>query len=337
MTQDLSKLLLATVILGVVIAGIFLAGKYLFFSQPKISPEQNILPPEKAAQKAIDFINQNKEMFGIEGAEASLVSVNEENGVYKFKLKIGEKEYDSYVTKNGKLLFVGGIDLDAKIPEPGEIPKSDRPDVKIFVMSYCPFGLQAQKMFLPVYDLLKEKVDFGIYFVSYLMHGREEMEENLRQYCIQKEEKEKYRDYLGCFVKEGKFAECLKEAKVNEERLKICTQETDKIFKISEQFTKEGYPPFDVHKELNEKYGVRGSPTIVINNSVVVQNRQYCPGGDIACTVIPDFDRSPEKFKQIICQAFNSPPPECNQKLSESQFSPGFGLEVGGSGGGQCQ
>lgn len=55
-------------------------------------------------------------------------------------------------------------------------------------MSYCPYGLQAEKMFLPVYDLLKNKAEMGIYFVNYIMHDKKEIDENLREYCIQKEQ-----------------------------------------------------------------------------------------------------------------------------------------------------
>lgn len=308
--------------ISIIIAALILGGVLIYLSGGKGGIKEEVLPIDKAVQRAIDFINEN--LSG--GEKAILKESSEISGLYKFKIQIGSEEFESYVTRDGKLLLPQGIVLSEKKAsgeEPAsntQIPKRDRPDVKIFVMSYCPFGLQAEKMFLPVYDLLKEKVDFGIYFVDYIMHGRKEMEENLRQYCIQKEEKEKYRDYLGCFLKEGKFEECQKEAKIDENKLMVCIKETDKIFKISEKFKEEGYPPFDIHKDLNEKYGVRGSPTIVVNDQVA--------------EVSP---RSPERFKEIICQAFNLPPKECEQKLSENQFSPGFGLETGSGGSGQCK
>jgi len=71
---------------------------------------------------------------------------------------------------------------------------------------------------------------------------------------------------------------------------------------------------------LNEKYGVQGSPTVVINDKVVSVST-----------------RSPEKFKEIVCQAFNTPPAECSQTLPEEVSSPGFGLSSGSSSGGSCQ
>jgi len=157
------------------------------------------------------------------------------------------------------------------------------------------------------------------------MHEKKEIDENLRQYCIQKEEKEKYYDYLSCFVKAGEFEKCLNEAKIDKEKMNSCISETDKEYKITQLYNDKStwlsgrYPRFDVHTDLNEKYGVQGSPTVVINDKVVEVS-----------------SRSPEKFKEVICQAFNSPPEECSQTLSNTTFSPGFGLETGTSSGGGC-
>ena len=61
----------------------------------------------------------------------------EENGVYKIHLQVGEGEYDSYVTRDGKIFFIEGINLesspDSAQGEGGEAtaeaPKQDVPDV----------------------------------------------------------------------------------------------------------------------------------------------------------------------------------------------------------------
>jgi len=279
--------------------------------------------PEEV-KRAMEYIN---EMLKEQGQSASLVSWSEEGGLYKIDFKIGDNQYQSFVTKDGKYLFPYALDLTKKAEQKTEeketqttqVEKRERPDVKLFVMSYCPFGLQMEKALLPVWQLLKDKANIGIYFVDYIMHGKKEMEENLRQYCIQKEEKEKYLAYLGCFVKDGNTENCLKEAGIDQDKLNSCQSTTDKEFKISESFTETGYPPFNIHKDLNEKYGVRGSPTLVINDTVV------------------NVERSPEKVKEAICSAFLNPPEECNQKLPEETTSPGFGMATGSSSSGSCQ
>lgn len=291
--------------------------------------QEKILTSQEASEKALKFINEN---LLEKGMTASLVGVSEESGLYKIKLKIGEEEYDSYVTTDGKFLFPQPpIELKTETGQPsdgasGEIPKEDRPDVKLFVMSHCPYGLQVQKMFLPVYDLLKNEADMGVYFVNYIMHDKKELDENLRQYCIQKEEKDKYADYLGCFVQDGNSEKCLSNAKINKTKLDSCVVETDNEYKVTEQYNDQStwlngsYPKFDVQAGLNEKYGVKGSPTIVINGVVA----------DIG-------PRSPEKFKETICQAFSQPPASCSQTLSNEASSPGFGSGAGSSSGGQCK
>ena len=278
------------------------------------------------AEKAMVQINKILAPFG---KSAEFISFEEESQGYKINFKIDDKEYSVFMTKDGKYLFPIEANLMAQeeqlpsnqIQDTSQnLEKRERPNVKLFVMSYCPFGLQMQKAILPVWKLLKDKVDFGVYFVDYIMHGKKEMEENLRQYCIQKQEPEKYFDYLECFIKDGNSENCLKEAKIDKNKLESCQNSTDKEFKISENFTETGYPPFDVHKDLNKKYGVRGSPTLVINDKVV----------EIT-------ERSPEKIKEAICNAFLSPPKECEEKLPEEPFSPGFGTTTGKTSGGRCE
>ena len=139
--------------IAIIIAGLLIAGAFVYVNQGKVSekaPEG--LSPQQAAEKAINYINQNL-LQG--GATASLINVIEENGIYKFRLKIGQNEYDSYVTKNGKLLFIEGIDLEKprkKVEEPkgeptigdflvseDEICKEDgKPIVYFFGSKRCP-------------------------------------------------------------------------------------------------------------------------------------------------------------------------------------------------------
>ena len=311
--------------IAIIIAGILIAGAVVYVNQKKASA----LSPQAAAQKAIDFINKNLLQ---QGTTASLVSVIEEDGLYKLKLKIGDKEYPSYVSKDGKLLFPNeGVSLEEKPiaqeekKTAQEIEKRDRPDVKLFVMSYCPYGLQMEKAYLPVYNLLKDKAEMGVYFVDYIMHEKKEIDENLRQYCIQKEQKEKYYAYLSCFVKDGNSEKCLSEAGIDKDKMNSCISQTDQTFKITQSYNDKStwlngnFPKFDIYTDLNEKYGVQGSPTVVINDAVA------------------NVERSPEKFKEAVCQAFNTPPAECSQNLPEEATSPGFGLNTGSSSSGSCQ
>jgi len=213
--------------------------------------------------------------------------------------------------------------------------KSDKPDVKVFVMSYCPYGLQAEKMYLPVYNLLKDKTTMGIYFVNYAMHGKKELDENLRQYCIQKEQNDKYAAYLECFTASTAAADgtvnpatCLAKAEVDKTKMNACMSATDAQFKITENYNNKetwlsgSYPTFGIHEDLNKQYNVQGSPTIVINDK----------DAGTALTA-----RTPEAFKALICSTFNNEPDECKTTLSNEAPVPGFGAgtdNTASSGGG---
>jgi len=146
------------------------------------------LKAEEAVKTAVDFVNTN--LLAANVAKATYKDIKEEDGLYKFTLTIEGQDYDSYITKSGQLFFPQVINIKQEI-EKSQLTKSDKPDVKLFVMSYCPYGLQAEKMYLPVYNLLKDKTNMGIYFVNYAMHGKKELDENLRQYCIQKDQNDK--------------------------------------------------------------------------------------------------------------------------------------------------
>lgn len=193
--------------------------------------------------------------------------------------------------------------------------KKEKPTVDVFVMSHCPFGTQIEKGILPVWDLLKDKIDVNIRFCDYAMHGKKEVDEQLKQYCIQKMDKEKFMKYLKCFLTDGKENnKCADSAKVDAAGLKKCISDSDKKFNIAKDFAdkskwKGRFPSFTVDSEFVEKFGVQGSPTLVINDVVVSSGR------------------SPSALLEAICKAFKNKPEECKKELDKSNPKPGFGFE----------
>ena len=155
------------------------------------------------------------------------------------------------------------------------------------------------------------------------MHGEEEMTENTRLHCIQKEENDKFTDYLRCFVESDDPEKCMSDASIDKNKIDTCMQETDEEFEITKTFeeSEETYPRYNVDAELSEEYGVRGSPTFVINGQTV------------------SVTRSADAIKEAVCAAFNTPPEECEQELSTTAEQPGIGPIAAGSGAsstGQC-
>ncbi len=329
MKKERLILILPVSVLAILLVVSIVTSGFNFKKEAKLT----LLSVEEAGQMVIEYINKNV----LEGqSSASLVEIGglDTGDLYKFKIDIDGQTFDSYITRDGSLLFPQAIDLEAQPnaeTEGGdslstEVSKRDLPDIKLFIMSYCPFGLQVQKAILPVYSLLKDKANIKIHFVDYIMHDKKEIDENLRQYCIQKENPQKYVEYLSCFVKEDNYSKCLEQVKADKNKLKTCIADTDEAYKVTEQYNNKDtwlngrYPKFELDAALNTKYGVGGSPTIVINDQTV--------------RIDP---RTPERFKEVICQSFNLAPKECSEILSSDTPSSGFGGGTGSSGDGSCQ
>jgi len=197
------------------------------------------------------------------------------------------------------------------------VVKAKKPKVELFIMSYCPYGLQMQKAYLPVMELLKGKADMDVKWVSYIMHEKKEIDENDRQYCIQKEQNDKYLAYAKCFTVSGSYQSCLTSAKIDETKLTSCIKATDSQYNTTKKYNDKStwlsgyYPVYPVHEDLNKKYSVQGSPTLIINGQEAQVNR------------------TAEAVKQAVCASFESAPAECQTTLNAAAASAGFG---GGTG-----
>lgn len=283
----------------------------------------SILSPEEAKAKAVEFINGNLVQAG---TEVEVKEIVEEQGLYKITVNVGGTDYDSYLTKDGGKFFPQVLDMNAEATAtntddtaavadqtPAVVTKSDKPKVELFVMSECPYGTQIEKGILPVVEALGNKIDFTLKFCDYAMHGEKELKEQLAQYCIQKEQADKFKSYLTCYLEAGDSASCVTKAGVDKAKMDTCVSATDKQFKVTEKFNDKTtwsngqFPVFDVYKAENDTYGVQGSPTLVVNGA------QASSGRDSASLL------------KVICSAFNTEPEECKKELSSTAPSAGFG------------
>ncbi len=268
-----------------------------------------------------------KEVLRAQGvnAEVNVLGIKDLGSVYSVTLsaKVGAtiNVIELLVSKDGRYIFVQGIDalsgnqLGGIVDIRYDIPKSGRPKVELFVMSYCPYGVQMEKAILPVVELLGDKIDFQLKFVNYTLRGIKEFNENLRQYCIQQEYgKDKLVEYLKCFTASGNSEECAESVGIDAGTINTCMNRLYDEYNLDTYIEQAGgsntirFPIFDAD---NLRYGVTGSPTLVING-VRVDN----------------VERSPEALKNIICSAFTNPPAECSTVLSSQVASPGFGLSA---------
>jgi outer membrane cobalamin receptor len=176
-------------------------------------------------------------------------------------------------------------------------------------MSYCPFGTQAQKWYLQVMDKLGKVADVKVRFVNYLMHWEKEWEQNLREYCIQKEQNDKFVDYLKCFLKEWDNDWCIKSTKINENKLKTCVNSTKKDINYEENIANKTtrFPLFDLETAKNNQYGVQWSPTFVLN-----------------WIKVDKVWRDAKSYADLICNSFKEKPKECDFEFDSTTYDPNF-------------
>ncbi|MBW2981422.1 hypothetical protein KY343_00950 [Candidatus Woesearchaeota archaeon] len=309
---------------------------YMFYGEgcPHCAKEELFLSEleEKYSQLEVErfeiyFNDKNNKLFqemgrayGIEargvptlfvGKEA-VVGFNDDIGE-KIELEIKKCIANGCIDPSDMLVEIIEEEEVEEVEEEVEFEQRDVPVVDLFVMSHCPYALQMERGIIPVLELLGDEIDFNLRFVSYVMHGEEEMYTQLIQYCIQRDHEDELLDYLECFMEEGDFNGCLVEVGISEEDLDDeCMDEVDDEFGIQESFDDQDswlsgrYPRFNIDKELNEKYGVSGSPTLVVNGVKV------------------NSARDPASLLKTICAGFTDKPSECSEELSAGNPSAGF-------------
>ncbi|MCD4666782.1 hypothetical protein K8R47_03155 [archaeon] len=312
------------------IASIFTSGFGFLTAKPK----------QQVAEEAVAFINTNL-LTG--GNSVVLDSVSKEGCLYKMDLSLEEQKLESYVTKDGNLLFPQAIILKTEETQEPEIQntptgattfcdnaeKNDKPIVELFVMSQCPYGTIAEEAMYPVYKLIKNQIDFKLYFIAEIyeseetfqemiqslpenyrdrknmqcnkkedgkyycsLHGQPEVDENLRQICAIEHYPDKYFSYI----------QCVNENYVDPESVwESCASKFDidtNIIKTCSE-GEEGRQLLRVNIKRANELQVSGSPTLIINGKTYTGQR------------------IPQSFQEAVCCSFNTEPETCSQEITE--------------------
>jgi len=287
---------------------------FYFIGFPSTGMFAGGLTADQASKKAIDYINNNL----VQSGSITLVSVKEANGMFMVTTIYQGQEIPVYVTKDGSLLFISQpIDMSGTATttttQPTVTPKTDKPTVELFVMGFCPYGVQAENLMKPVFDLLGTKADIKIRFIATVggttvdsiqsLHGTTEAQEDLRQLYIMNNYNQtvywKYLMYMdnNCYGKitttdAAALDTCWKTA---------ATGAGIDVAKVSANYNSiDTINLLKADEQLTTQYGVTGSPTLIING------------------VTYSGTRTSDAFKQAICDAFTTAPAGCNQTLSSS-------------------
>ena len=180
------------------------------------SPSSFSTSPSNCSQKVIQYINLN---LAQPGSTASLLSVREDRNLYAIDIKYQSQNMTIYATTDCNLLFTNYFDMTT--PSEGTtastnsanqqqaVNRSVRPVVDLYVMSFCPYGTQAETAMKPVVDLLGSTADIRIRYITTIsgstadtvtsLHGPAEAQEDLRQICIRNLSPEKLWNYVSLF------------------------------------------------------------------------------------------------------------------------------------------
>ena len=273
----------------------------------------NSVPPATCEAKISTYVNNNLVQ---PGTTASITSISENKGMYELKGQYQSQAVILYTTKDCSLLFTSVIEMNATpaVPEVSQSPvKTDRPVADLYVMSFCPYGTQAETVMRPVVDLLGEKADIHIRYITTIngttadsiqsLHGPFEAKEDLRQVCVRKNYPEKLWDYIGSFNSQcypvwqnaTSLLSCQKNATaalgMDNNKIEGCAEGADGIAVLKSDET------------AADNKGVTGSPTLIVNG------------------VTYTGARTPEGYKQAICESFTITPSACNTTLSTATAS----------------
>jgi len=244
------------------------------------------------------------------------------------KLRVGARSWMYISTVLAALLVVSiffnfrllsGTAASASMPTVAKEPTvaSGAPKVDFYVMSYCPYGNQAEEGLAPVYNLLKGKVEFNPHYVVYSkyqgggptycidpesnycsMHGAQEMRQDVREMCVDK--------YMGA-GNWFKFALAMN-SQCSAQNADSCWEKVATSLgldaaKIKSCEASESITIAAEELSLDSQNGVQGSPTVFIGG------KEYSGG------------RAPGDFLKAICAQFPNPPAECNTQLTASTAS----------------
>lgn len=297
--------MISTVVLGIIAI-------ILLFFMFRGGITGGVVGVNSAGEVFLEFANS-------QGVNAELVEVNDEESFYEIIYSISGREGAFYMTKDGKYFIQSSpIPITGQVTQPTQqqqedIPKSDKPEVELFVMSFCPYGNRAEDTMLPVYNLLKDKVDWNVHYIVSVsgdtirsLHGQPETDQNIREVCVLNEygldKFWKFITYVNqnCGGDGSCWEDAAKQAGISSSKIQSC-------------FDEEGVELMKKEAQISGEAGASGSPTLIINGAESRAVYQY---------------ENPEAYKQEICSAFNEAPEECEEILE--------GSSSGSSSGGSC-
>ena len=163
------------------------------------------------------------------------------------------------------------------------IARVGKPTLELFVMSYCPYGVQAEEKLLPIVKEFGDEIDFKLQFIAQeknepsaqditpftSLHGYPEVAENIRQLLIAQEYPDRYLDYILCRGKklDKSWEDCAEKLGINVAKIQALSDspEVEQLFRENIKRAAE--------------LGIKASPTILVDGHQFRANQLLRTGG----------------------------------------------------------
>lgn len=150
-----------------------------------------------------------------------------------------------------------------------------KPNVELFVMSYCPYGVQAEQELLPFFEKYGNTIDFKLRFIVgkeaasvenvsgpiqfTSLHGEPELIENKRQMVIAELYPDKLFDYLLCRADhlQKAWVNCAEDVGLNVSTVTQAVEAEKVTLKLIEEI------------QRTEELNIKRSPTLVIDGRII--------------------------------------------------------------------
>jgi len=177
--------------------------------------------------------------------------------------------------------------------------------IELFVMSQCPYGVQAESSMKKVIDGFKGDVNLSLHFIANdlgngsfsSLHGANEVAEDLRQVCIMKYYPAKFLDYLTCvdndYTNAGSAWEgCASSSQMDTNTIRQCSTGAEGSGLLSENI------------QRTKALQIDSSPTIYLDNKPYTGGRDNVTMTRAICGIVTGSD---------VCKNL---PPAVNVKLT---------------------
>lgn len=168
------------------------------------------------------------------------------------------------------VLGVGGFFAWQKM---GTRKPAKKVDVTMHIMSKCPYGVMAVDKFLPVFEGLKDYVDYNIEYIGReqdgeltSMHGEAEVKGDVAPLCVKALSPDKFFPYLKCINKEWKkipnnLLDCVKQIGIDEAKFNACYEGAEGKALLKKSF------------DASKAKMAQGSPTIFLGGKKFMGQR----------------------------------------------------------------